>query len=81
MAEQAGRILHLINNDGRRMTAKKTARFLLRLFRFSGEVKGYKGMVREKTPKRGCFAGLSGSSEHDYRPRLRGALQPGFNSP
>ena len=78
--EQSGRILDLINNDWRRMTLKESGRFLFSLLGLDGEVKGDKGMFREQAQESGGFSGLSGAGQHDHRPGLRGALQPGFDS-
>jgi hypothetical protein len=44
--KQARRILDLINEDRRRMTLEKSARFLFSLLGFSGEVEGDKRMFR-----------------------------------
>src|SRR5208337_5368264 len=70
--EQSGRILDLIDKDGRRMTPEKSARFLFSLFSFGGKVEGNKRVFREQTQRGGGLAGLSGSSQHDHRPCLRG---------
>jgi hypothetical protein len=77
--EQARRILDLINEHGRRMTLEKRSRFLFSLFSFGGEVEGDQPMFREQAQKGGGLAGLSGSGQHDHRPRSCGALQAGFN--
>ena len=62
------------------MTPEKSARFLFGLLGLVGEVEGDKRMFREKAQKGRGLDGLSGSGQHDHRPRLRGALQAGFNS-
>ena len=59
--EQTGRILDLINDDGRRMTFEKSARFLFGLLSLVGEVEGYKRMFRKQAQKGGGLSGLSGS--------------------
>jgi hypothetical protein len=73
MSEQARRILNLVDEDGRRMTLEKSARFLFSLFCFGGEVERNKRMFREQAQKGGGLAGLSGSSHHDHWPGLGGA--------
>ena len=35
--------------------------------------------IRKEVQEGGGLAGLSGSGQHDHWPRLRGALQTGFN--
>src|ERR1700728_2441675 len=78
--EQPRRVLNLINEHGRRMTLEKSARFLFSLFSFSGEIEGDKGMFREQAQTGGSFASLSGSGQYNNGPRLRGALQAGFDA-
>jgi hypothetical protein len=66
--------LHLIDDDGRRMTAKKALWFLLGLRSFRWQVKRDKPMVREEPSQRGGFARLASAREYNDRPGARGAL-------
>ena len=78
--EQAGRILDLINENGRRMTLEKSVRFLFSLLSLGGEVEVYKRMYREQAQKSRGFAGLSGSGQHDRRAASSRSVAVGFNS-
>jgi hypothetical protein len=78
--KQAGRILHFVNDDRRRVTLEETAWLLFGLFSFGREVQGYERIVWKKAQEGRGFAGLSGSGQHNHWPRLRRALQPGFDS-
>jgi hypothetical protein len=76
MPEQARRILHLIDDYGRRMTTKKILRLLLSLRSFSRQIERDKLMAWKKSSQRGCFTGLAGAGKYDHWTSARSTLQP-----
>ena len=72
--EQAGRILHLVQDDGRRVPREKGVRVALGLLRLARQVERHESVIREEPPHQAGLPGLAGAGQHDDRPR-RGPLQ------
>ena len=79
MSKKAWGILHLVDDDGRRMTLKEARRLLFDLLRFGWEVKGHERVIRKLVPESGSLAGLPGAGEDNDGPRLRKAFQASLN--
>jgi len=77
--KKARGVLHLVNDNGRRMALKETFWLLFGLFGFGGEIERHKRVTREEVEEGGGLACLSGSGQNDRWPRLCGAFQPGLN--
>jgi hypothetical protein len=67
VAEQAGRILHLIDHEGRPVAGEKRFRIVFGLFGFTRQVKGDELVFGEEAPDQTCLACLSGSRQHHDR--------------
>ena len=66
VAEQAGRVLHLIDDYGRQVPLKEASRLFFGLFGFGGKIKGYELMVGEEPSKSGSLTGLASAGQHHH---------------
>jgi hypothetical protein len=79
MPKNAGGILNLVNDDGRRMPLEETLWLLFGLLGFGGKIEGDESLAREEVQAGGGFANLSSACQGDHWPRLRRAFQAALN--
>jgi len=76
MAEQAGRVLRLVYDDGRRVARKKRLRRALGFGGRARQIEGDEVVRREQAAERRGLPGLPRACQHDDRPGPSGVAQP-----
>ena len=74
MAEEPGRVLHLVDDHGRRVAREKRAGIALGLFRLARQIERDEAVVGKQPAHQAGLPGLSGAGQYDGRP-CRGPLQ------
>jgi hypothetical protein len=67
VAEQPGRVLDLVHDQRRRMTAQEGSGVPLGLLGFARKIEGDELVSGEEAPHQAGLSGLTGAGEHDHR--------------
>ena len=68
VAKEAGRVLHLVHDDGRRIPREERRGVAFRLLRLARQIQGDKGVFREQPSHQTRLPGLPRARQHDDRP-------------
>ena len=79
--EQAGRVLHLVDDHRWRVARQERPRVALRLLGLAREVERHEAVLREQPAHQARLPGLAGAGEHDDRPRRRPLAQERLDLP
>ena len=81
MAEQFRSVLHLIDDERRRVISQKLFGVEIGLFRRAWQVEADVGVVGKRLPQQGSLPGLAGAGEHHGREMLSQQPQSWLNFP